>query len=169
MDMPLVLQWRSSEFVSRFMISDVSHDLATQEHWFNIVSTRSDCHYWIVDSIQGHSIGVINLTNINEVTETAEWAFYVGDMNFANLGGMIPPYLYNHVFANTPINNLIAEVVAENNVVLKLHALHGYVEDIAKQTTFTKDGQTRILKSLRLDKAIWQSKKRFHKMTATFE
>lgn len=165
----MVLKWRSSEFVSRFMISEVDHDLDTQKRWFNSVSARRDCRYWVVESIQEHSIGVINLTNINQAAKTAEWAFYIGDTDFANLGGMIPPYLYNHVFTNTPINKLIAEVVAENNIVLKLHALHGYVEDTSKQSTFIKDEQTRVLKSLCLDKTTWQSKKRFHKMTATFE
>ncbi len=168
-DMPLVLQWRSSGHVNRHMVTDFSGDLAGQLQWFDKIQNDATVAYWMICCRGDQPAGVINLDGIDYDNKTSHWGFYFGNTEFLNLGGLVPPYFYNHVFSNTPIETLVAEVDSENSTVLKLHALHGYVPSTEPARSFTKNNQERELRRLVLRKSTWQQKRRFKKMKAVFE
>lgn len=162
-DLELILRWRTSSAVTRFMLTDIAYDPAAQQRWFDSVSQRSDCCYWLIQW-QEKPVGVINLVDI--AAEQTSWAFYLGEPDVANLGGMLPPYLYNFVFGHTCITALQAEVMAINKLVLKLHKLHGYYT--LGEFNVEKNGVSEKVIKMQLSKDIWLTKKKFHRFKADF-
>ncbi|NTS75373.1 UDP-4-amino-4,6-dideoxy-N-acetyl-beta-L-altrosamine N-acetyltransferase [Catenovulum sp. SM1970] len=167
-DLPQVMIWRTSDSVTEFMFTDIKADLDAQKTWFAKVSKDITCCYWLI-YYQQKPIGVISINDIDVTAKICSWGFYIGDNNCRNLGGLVPPYFYNHVFLNTDIKAIFAEVMEHNHQVKKLHRLHGY-ELIRTLKGYIKKGErTFDVDCYQLAKAVWLSKKRFTKLIANFE
>lgn len=52
----------------------------------------------------GLPVGVINLAAIDLVNRHATWGLYLGEKLNSPIGGMIPVYFYNYVFARSDLN-----------------------------------------------------------------
>ena len=165
--LPQVLKWRTSEEVTQFMVSDVEHDAEKQRQWFEKISADDSCRYWVIETER--PIGVINLADIDTEHCTCSWGFYVGDVQSKNLGGLVPPYLYNFIFNNLSIDSLIADVMEHNTQVKKLHKLHGYRDEGLLEEPVVKNAAVIPLRRFRLSKEQWLKKTRFHRYIAAFE
>lgn len=163
----LVLNWRLSEAVAPYMFTDVENNLEKQRAWFADIKHRSDCHYWLIYHADV-PIGLINITEINLTDKTCTWGFYIGDENFRNLGGLIPPYFYNYVFNHTQVETISAEVLDINQQVIKLHLLHGYRQAPEKSSQIIKHNREHQVFYFELNKADWLTKKRFSRYIADF-
>lgn len=165
-DLPQVLQWRTSPEVTRFMLSDIPNSLDKQQDWFKKIETAPAVRYWIIETTK--PVGVINIADIDLVNKSCSWGFYLGDHSARNLGGLVPPYLYNYLFKHTPIETIYAEVLDFNTQVIKLHRLHGYKGLTKQKTKVEKDGKVLALCHFALAKSDWQTKRRFHCYIADF-
>lgn len=159
-DLPMVLRWRASDDINQVMLTEVTYDLAKQRLWFDSVSNDSSCRYWIIEHDK-HPIGVLNQSDIHPVHKRCSWGFYIGESDYKHLGGLIPPYFYNHVFLTSDILKLTAEVLSNNAKVMKLHRLHGYRSVGVYQSHIKKNDQWFDLHLFELAKDTWLSKKRF--------
>jgi RimJ/RimL family protein N-acetyltransferase len=97
------------------------------------------------------------------------WGYYIGEASYRGLGGLIPPYLYNHVFHEMQFNKLIAEIMEGNENVVKLHEMFGcrlvgrYEEHVYKY-----DRYHAVLVYELLAKT-WNSSRRYKRFVAEFE
>ncbi len=120
----LILKWRTSEFVTRYMYTDIENNMEEQKKWFQSIQNDSNSCYWIL-VYKNQPIGLVSLTNINLRDKRAYWNFYIGEQEYSMLGGFIGPYMYNYAFENLGMNKLMGEVMEENGGIRKIHLKQG--------------------------------------------
>jgi UDP-4-amino-4,6-dideoxy-N-acetyl-beta-L-altrosamine N-acetyltransferase len=167
-ELPQILVWRTSKFVTQYMFTDIEFSPSAQKNWFEKISEDVTSCYWVI-VYQGKPIGVLNVDNIQLSNRCCTWGFYIGEESARNLGGLVPPYLYNFIFNKTPINQITAEVMGHNLQVKKLHKLHGYEHVNLLENHIVKSGTTFNVEVYQLNKLKWLAQKRFAKFHAEFE
>lgn len=126
-DLEMVMTWRVSPDVTRFMVSDPEYNIDNQRRWFQKISGDKTCKYWIIQMDQT-PIGVINLVDIDETHRRCSIGYYIGEAKHRSIGFMIPPYIYNYVFNVLKMHKIFGEVLAGNDNLLKMHKIHGWRE-----------------------------------------
>ncbi|SHE87609.1 UDP-4-amino-4,6-dideoxy-N-acetyl-beta-L-altrosamine N-acetyltransferase [Tissierella praeacuta DSM 18095] len=164
-----VLNWRTKEDVTRYMITDIEYDLDKQIKWFNQITNNPSEKYWIIcyNSVQ---IGLISLNDIDYKNKHTRWGYYIGEEEYRIYGGIIPHYLYNYVFGTLCLNKINAEVLEGNENVMKLNLLHGYRKVGVFKKHIYKNDKFYDLYLLELTKEDWKkANKRYDKYEAYFE
>jgi UDP-4-amino-4,6-dideoxy-N-acetyl-beta-L-altrosamine N-acetyltransferase len=126
-DQEQVLKWRSSDRVSKYMLTEISHGICEQIEWFNRVDRSTVDEFWIIQN-DDCPVGVLSLTQIDRINRHATWGMYLGESINSPEGGLIPIYFYNYVFSRADLNlNKIYGAVLDSNLsMLKMHKLCGY-------------------------------------------
>lgn len=165
----MVLRWRTSEKVTKYMYSDIEYNMDNQLKWFRGVSGSNTDKYWVI-SIKEVPVGLISLNQIDYTNRKTSWGYYIGNEDYRLYGGLIPPYLYNYVFSELGLNKITAEVMEGNEGVRKLHLMHGYREvGICSQHVF-KNGNYHSVYIMELLKERWENGARvYRKYTGRFE
>ncbi|MFC3095072.1 UDP-4-amino-4,6-dideoxy-N-acetyl-beta-L-altrosamine N-acetyltransferase [Alteromonas sediminis] len=167
-DLVKVMHWRLNESVSQFMQTEIKNDIGKQKQWFQHISNDPSFVYWVIEYKQA-PVGALNLADIDLKKNECSWGFYIGEPSCRNLGGLIPPYLYNHLFRQCRIEMLKADVMDNNHLVKKLHGLHGYRYKGTVGSDIIKGDESIPLCRFTLAKHDWLAKKRFAKFNAQFE
>jgi UDP-4-amino-4,6-dideoxy-N-acetyl-beta-L-altrosamine N-acetyltransferase len=126
-DLELVLRWRVSPDVTRFMTTDIEYNLENQKLWFTKIRGDESAKYWKI-MLDEKPIGVINLVDIDHIHRRCSVGYYIGDLACRSIGFMIPPYIYNYAFYNLGMHKIYGEVLDGNDNLLKMHKLHGWRE-----------------------------------------
>ena len=165
----LVLRWRTSESVTRYMFTDVEYNIDRQKQWFDRIKGSDTEKYWII-KMRGDLIGLISLNGLDYPNKRTSWGFYIGEEKYRMYGGLIPPYLYNFVFNQLNFNKITAEVMEGNDNVTKMHRMHGYREvGICKEHVY-KYGRYHDTYVLELLKERWESvSDKYKKYIAPFQ
>lgn len=165
----LVLRWRTDEFVTRYMYTDIENDLEKQGEWFDRIKHSQTDKYWVV-ILKDIPIGVISLNGLDFVNRKTSWGYYIGDEQYRIYGGLIPPYLYNFVFYDMGLNKITAEVMQGNENLLKLHRLHGYRDVGLFKNHILKYDKYHDVYLMELLRSDWNLKKdKYSKYYASFE
>ncbi len=139
------------------MFTDILHDPIAQEAWFH----RNLVPHWVIYA-DNRPIGVLNAAHSNH------WGYYIGDDDSVGLGGLVPPYFYNHFFKSHLV--LKAEVLEGNDATMKMHLFHGYKRVGVKPQGCHKHGQAFDIHMFELKCTDWNAqKKRYGHYLAEFE
>jgi UDP-4-amino-4,6-dideoxy-N-acetyl-beta-L-altrosamine N-acetyltransferase len=122
-----VLRWRTSPDVTRFMYTDLEYNPEQQQRWFKQVSASLTEKYWVIH-LREQPIGVISLNQLDRANRKTSWGYYIGEPAARMYGALVPPYLYNFIFTELQLNKIVAEVMAGNENIMKIHRMHGYRE-----------------------------------------
>jgi len=164
----LVLRWRTSESVTRYMFTDIEYDLSRQRQWFDRLSNSTD-KYWLI-KLKGMPIGLISLNGLDYANKRTSWGYYIGEDQYRMYGGLIPPYLYNFVFDHMKLNKIIAEVMEGNDSVIKMHRMHGYRDVGTYKEHIFKYGRYHDTHIMELLKEQWEKQQgKYRKYVALFE
>lgn len=164
----LLFRWRTSENVSRFMLTQASFDIQEHYKWFERVTKDPKFRYWVIE-FNNTPIGLLNLANIDETNRHLSAGYYIGEIEYCSLGAMVTPYLYNYVFTEMKFRKIYGEVVGGNVNVLKIHAMHGFREVGTYREHLFKDGCFHDIVLIELLSEDWLQKKKFEKYVASFE
>lgn len=127
-DAQKILDWRTSERVTRFMKSDIEYDLKSQIKWLETGFERPDYYHWIIQ-FEGRDVGLLSFMNWRREDRTVGWSFYIGEERALGMGGLVPPYFYNLAFDVLGVDRVIAEILYNNTAVINLYLRQGYVFD----------------------------------------
>lgn len=164
----LVLRWRTSESVTRYMFTDIEYDLAGQKEWFNRIANSPTEKYWLIEQ-KGTPIGIISLNGLDYANRRTSWGFYIGEERYRMYGGLVPPYLYNFVFDHLKFHKIIAEVMEGNDNVIKMHRMHGYRDVGTYKEHVYKYGRYHDTHLLELLKEQWKTiSGKYEKYVASF-
>jgi len=167
-DLERVLEWRTSEYVTAFMYTDIEKDLDNQRKWFKSISNDDTNYYWVIYS-NDTPIGLISLNNIDRRNRKATFGYYIGDLNYSIIAGRIHPYLYNYVFSELGLNKLYAEVMDGNESMMKMHHYYGFTHTATFKEHVFKHGQFIDVEYFELLASTWHEKcQKFHRYTAQF-
>ena len=157
-DAQMILDWRTSNRVSKYMNTAVSHGVEDQEKWIISSRDRSDFYHWLI-VFQEKPIGYISLNEYDREAQTTSWGFYIGEEAEAGLGGLVSPYFYNFCFDTLGVKKVNAEMLFFNTSVIKLHLLHGYEFTPERDRLLTKKGKNILQIAMSLDKARFKKSK----------
>lgn len=163
-----VLEWRTSEEVTRYMITDIKKDMRNQLTWFEKISSSKTDKYWVI-SIKDKLVGLIYINDINFNHKRCSWGFYIGEEEYRMYGGIIPLYLYHYVFTQLKLHKITAEIISENINVIKLNKLHGWREVGVYREHIYKNGKFYDLVLMELLKEDWEKNKKAQKYIGNFE
>lgn len=162
-----VLEWRIKPEVAKFLFTRIENDLSKQRLWFENISKNENYRYWVI-YYQDQPIGVINLSELDFKNKRCNAGYYIGEQQFNHLGGMVLPYLYNHVFNELGLKKIYGEVV-NGNKILKLHLLHGYKHIGTYTEHINIENKFHDVHIVELLASEWTKKKRYHSYKANFE
>src|SRR5690606_30364121 len=115
-----------------------SPQLSEQLRWFESVSQRSDCEYWMIE-LDNNSVGVVNLIKKEPNHKRSDWAFYLGspEIRGRGVGSKVESGIIFYVFSVLMYDMLHCQVFSTNEAVIGLHRKFGFeVEGILKKHFF---------------------------------
>lgn len=148
-DAEMLLAWRQSPRVTEPMNSDIDNTLGQQRQWIVCCYQKPSYYHWVIE-YKNAPIGLICLDDYDSEAKACSWGFYIGDPQFAGLGGFVPPFFYNFLFQDLGLASINARVWVENTAVIRLHRLHGYRLRPTQDNVIRKNGQDRLLIAMEL-------------------
>jgi UDP-4-amino-4,6-dideoxy-N-acetyl-beta-L-altrosamine N-acetyltransferase len=164
----MVLIWRSQPYVQSAMLTEIKNNLQDQLNWYTMIQNNETLSYWII-ILNNKPIGVVNLANIDFINSKCTLGFYIGEFEYRSFAGLIPPYVYNHVFRTLKLNKVYGEVLSTNKSILEIHTKHGFrtVGVLKDHVTKEKMGQDVVVIELLAEE--WLRNPRYESYTAIFE
>lgn len=140
-DLDMVLGWRNSETVRRYMLND--QIIVQEEHikWFQRVSNDPNCECHIVE-FRGKPVGVISITDIRRKDGTCTWGMYIGEeMRNLGIGVLMEISAIDRMVYYHKIRKIWGETIESNRRVILMHKRFGFrVEGVFKKHIGRGDG-----------------------------
>lgn len=164
-----ILDWRTSDVVTRFMYTDIDYSLDNQKKWFQIIKADANGNYWLLEN-RGKLIGFISITSIDWHNKRGSWNFYIGDPAYAMIAGLLGAYMYNYAFHTLGFVKLSGEVLDVNEGVRTLHQKLGAREVGVLEHHILKHGTWHDVHVFEMTKERWQEVgKKFRKYVPEVE
>jgi len=146
---------RNQPDVRKFMYT--SHEISEAEHQGWIDSQRgNDRQSVFVVMADGQACGVVSLSAINRVHETADWAFYLdASQQGKGMGSLIEFWLLDHAFNTVGLEKLNCEVLETNPAVIKMHQKFGFSIEGVRRKNVIKDGKRIDVVLLGISREEW--------------
>ena len=157
-DAKKILDWRTSERVTKFMNSDMNYDVDAQKRWLEGSYNKLNYYHWIIQ-YGGKDIGLLNFIDWNREDHTTSWGFYIGEESALGVGGLVPPYFYNFAFDKLCVDKILAEVFYNNTNVIDLHLRQGYDFDPSRDHVIEKNGRSILMVCMCLNKNDFKASK----------
>ena len=155
-DLALIMQWRMSTDVTRYMNTNPKLTLEGQKKWLASISEREDVQYWLIEQ-DGVPVGVINLADIDYEKKSTSWGYYIGEKKYRSLQLAISleMSLYDYVFDVLELEELHNEVFSLNAGVVKLHLACGSHIVCEVEDEVEKEGVKYDITHISIDKKRW--------------
>lgn len=128
-DLNMVLRWRNSEDVRRFMLND--HIITQKEHadWYQSISNDPSCESHIAE-FRGKPIGVISITDIRRKDGTCTWGMYIGeDMRNSGIGVLMQIHAIDRMVRYHRVRKIWGETLESNRRLILMHKRFGFEEE----------------------------------------
>ena len=157
-DAKIILNWRKSERVTKFLKSDIDYDVEAQKRWLEESFNKPSYYHWIIQ-YGGKDIGLLNFVDWNRENHTTSWGFYIGEESAFGVGGLVPPYFYNFAFDKLCVDKIFAKVFYNNTSVIDLHLKQGYVFDPSRDHVIKKNDKFILMVCMCLNKDDFKASK----------
>ncbi|WP_062199837.1 UDP-4-amino-4,6-dideoxy-N-acetyl-beta-L-altrosamine N-acetyltransferase [Massilibacterium senegalense] len=164
-DLKMIMEWRMSPEVTKYMYTDPKLTLEDQEKWYEKINQQSDVEkYWIIQLNDGTDVGVMSVNNIDILNRQASWAYYIGSIaaRGKGLGRILECNMYDYVFDELKLNKLWCEVFEFNEKVINIHKKFGSkIEGVLKEHIY-KNGEYFNVVRMGILKKEWEFEKTNH-------
>jgi UDP-4-amino-4,6-dideoxy-N-acetyl-beta-L-altrosamine N-acetyltransferase len=128
-DLPLVLTWRNSPEVRRYMLT--KHLISEKEHraWFKRIRSDESAFWYIHSDQDGVLDGVIGFSEYKPEQKSAFWGFYLGEKTSSSSGLLLGFEGLEEAFNGLKLHKLNAEVTSDNGRSLSFHRKLGFEEE----------------------------------------
>lgn len=125
-DLELIMKWRMSESVTRFMKTNPKLNLEGQKKWLSSIEKDDTVRNWLIE-VDGIPAGIINLAEIDWKKRNTSWGYYIGEKKLRSLSLAISleMSLYDYCFDVLGLKEVHNEVFKINDGVWKLHIACG--------------------------------------------
>jgi UDP-4-amino-4,6-dideoxy-N-acetyl-beta-L-altrosamine N-acetyltransferase len=126
-DLELIRNWRNSKHVSDYMFTNKIISKEEQVDWYSKITNSINSKYWII-KYKDVKVGVINITNIDYLNSSCNWAFYIGALEYreSGVGPQTEYMIIEKIFTELKLKKIQCEVIASNLQVLNLHKRFGF-------------------------------------------
>ncbi len=128
-DLELVLQWRNSDRIRRYMYRDTIIEMDEHREWYSRLAGNADAVYLLFEA--NHTpLGVVNFTDIDRINGRCFWGFYLGEEHLPRGTGTIMGVLgLEYAFETLKIRKLCGEVFGFNSSSLKFFKRLGFATE----------------------------------------
>ena len=125
-DLEMIMNWRMSESVTKYMNTDPKLTMEGQKKWFDSLGNNDKVRNWVIE-VDGVPAGLINLIDIDWENGNTSWGYYIGEEKLRSLKTAISleMSLYDYCFDVLGFNEVHNEVFKLNEGVWKLHLACG--------------------------------------------
>jgi UDP-4-amino-4,6-dideoxy-N-acetyl-beta-L-altrosamine N-acetyltransferase len=139
-DLDIILEWRNSERIRKYMFTD--QVITKEQHlsWFENLKHDPKLKYLIFEYM-GQPSGVVNFSNIDYRNHKCNWGIYLGKEDLPEGTGAIMGRLaIKYAFESLNIRKLCGEILAYNERSIKFHQKLGFIEEGNFQKHVLKNG-----------------------------
>lgn len=167
-DLKMIMDWRMSETVTRYMNTNPKLTLEGQKKWLSSLEKNTNARNWIIE-VDDIPAGLINLADIDWENGTTSWGYYIGEekMRSLRLAISLEMSLYDYCFDILGFKEVHNEVFKLNEGVWKLHTACGcrIVNEVPGE--IEKDGVKYDIVHLSIERDEWfalREKKKYEKI-----
>jgi UDP-4-amino-4,6-dideoxy-N-acetyl-beta-L-altrosamine N-acetyltransferase len=160
-DLPMILRWRTDPEITRYFSTDIEYNLEKQVSWYKqFVRSRYPLEHWIICH-NGKPIGFLQLEDYKPEIQQTSWGYYIGELKYKILGGLIPAYFYNYIFFNRDalISKVTGHLFSSNVKVLAIHSYYGVKEVKVLKNHICKYGEMFDIILIEMTREKWISRK----------
>jgi len=127
-DLPLVLQWRNSAEVRKYLLNDEPIPPEAHQQWFESLEKDNRKRVFLIVSREERPLGLVQLFAIDRENGHAEWGFYVADpeLRRAGFGAEAEYLILCCAFDELGLQRVYCCTLASNQPVLALHERFGF-------------------------------------------
>lgn len=157
-DLQMIMNWRMSETVTRYMNTNPKLTLDGQKKWLASLEKNNKARNWIIE-VDNVPAGLINLADIDWENGTTSWGYYIGEkkMRSLKLAISLEMSLYDYCFDVLGFKEVHNEVFKLNEGVWKLHTACGcrIVKEVPEE--IEKEGVKYDIVHLSIERDEWLS------------
>ncbi|SFJ77615.1 UDP-4-amino-4,6-dideoxy-N-acetyl-beta-L-altrosamine N-acetyltransferase [Halobacillus dabanensis] len=128
-DLPVIWNWRNSEYIRKHMYNDQWIPWEDHIAWFE-KEQQNPSSYAKLFIHKDRPLGVVRFTNVDLEHGTCEWGFYIGEQNAPKGAGTIMGLLaLNFIFDKLGMRKVCAEVLDFNVMSHRYHKKLGFVQE----------------------------------------
>ena len=165
----LVMSWRSSPEISRYLNTDISNDITKQISWYEKIKNDKNSMYWLI-KYKDNLVGLNSLNDIDWVKRFCFGTYYINDPKAKAIIGYVVPHLtLNYIFNHTILNKSIANIFKNNVNVIKLYEHIGYKRVGILEDHVYKNNEYHDIILLEYKKSSWKKNiEKFRKYNGKF-
>lgn len=155
-DLEKILKWRTSLEVTAYMYTDPLLTMKEQKKWYEKIKTDETRRDWVIN-VEGEDVGLISLTNIDNIHKRCNWAYYIASttMRGKGIGKSVELNIYHFVFESLNLNKLCCEVFSFNEKVITLHQKYGSMIEGVRREHIYKNGSYYDIVEMAILKKDW--------------
>ena len=139
-DIDMVLKWRNSDDVRRYMLSDVIIKPEDHLKWFQKNSNDESAELFIAE-YKNSSIGVVTITEIEKKNNTCTWSMYIGeDVRNLGIGILMNILAIDRMVNYHKIRKIWGQVLGSNRIV-KMHERFGFKREGVLESHIKRNGR----------------------------
>lgn len=156
--MPIVLNWRNSPQVRKYMFTN--HIISMEEHklWFQSNQKDPTSRWYVHSNEHGELDGVVCFSDINEIVKSATWGFYLGNEAKPGAGTGLGKDGLNEAFNSLLLEKVFARVLPHNTKSLHFHRKLGFIEDGCVEKSHFDGSQYLDVHLFLITRNIWEQK-----------
>jgi UDP-4-amino-4,6-dideoxy-N-acetyl-beta-L-altrosamine N-acetyltransferase len=141
-DLEMILTWRTSREVTRYMFTDPDLSLEKQRRWFAQIGKDTTRLDWIINA-DGEDVGLVSLVHIDTVNRRCDVGRYIGapGARGKGIGKSVELNILAYVFETLKLNKLCGEVLAFNEQAVRLHQKCGSRVEGRRRQHVCKNGE----------------------------
>ncbi len=155
-DLEIIMHWRMSESVTRFMNTNPKLTIEKQRMWFASLENNERMRNWVIE-VDGVPAGLINLIDTDWENGKTSWGYYIGEekLRSLRLAISLEMSLYDYCFDVLGFKEVHNEVFKLNEGVWKLHIACGsrVVKEIPVEVE--KEGMSYDIVHMSIERDEW--------------
>jgi len=141
-DLDKINLWRNNKAVVDLLGNNFRFiSLEVDKIWFeNYIKNRKN-NVRLAILFKGNFIGMVNLTDIHEINQSAEFSIIIGEEKFHNkgIGYFASKEILKHGFNNLNLNRIFLEVLDFNKKAIFLYKKLGFIQEGVKRESIYKN------------------------------
>lgn len=159
-DAEMLLEWRTRPEITRYMYSDLDHDIEAQRLWIADCEGAVDYRHFVIE-YDGAPSGYLSFSRIDPEKRQCTTGFYIAERGLGQrFAGVLDLCMVDYAFAVLDVDRIENGVLEGNERSVVFHEKAGFQRIAGQARHVVKKGATIDVHVYALERANWQNKSR---------